>query len=455
MEQPRRKTLLDEIAESMSERTTPAQPSASSIQSSPPAEEKPRSKPLRAELASLQKRLRALFKLEKKTRKGGAALAELRQRARMLSAELEHLERTSSDLRLSLQLAEEEAAKLEKRKGELKGLVASLKETFGRRSRALSALQGEIKSLSSQHDRLQKKLEAASERVFDLEGKKTGLERKLREVEVLISSENAKLAELRSQEAELTRLVNLGWEVVREQDAEKKRLADSLEKLQKEKAAYRDKLHAERAAPAAAAEEKEAAERASGVTDADTLRFLASVKYSERFTEEEARQLSSQGFVRVQPTSGLTLALLKKVAGERPLEFFISPRSEEPEKDVACWLLTVLLSDQARDVVSNGGAFDVSFLPLSGAEEGRYALEVSLRPLSGDELLSRLKKLSWAKDYIILAGDEAAEAWRKNLADPSRVVSAHDLEQQELALILARLNGFAGEAAVADKKALV
>ncbi|MEM4389174.1 MAG: hypothetical protein QXG98_00745 [Candidatus Micrarchaeia archaeon] len=434
---PRRKTLLDEIAESMGERIAPAQPSPPTVQSPPPAEEKPHARPLRAELVSLQKRLRALFKLERRAGEGGAALAALRQHLRTLSAELEQLERTSSDLRLSIQLAEEEAAKLRRRKAELAELVASLKETFRRRSRELQALQSEVKSLSSQHDRLQKKLEQASERVFDLEGKKVRLERKLREVEALISSENAKLAALRAREAELTRLINLSWEVVRQQDEEKKRLADLVERLQKEKALYQ--AHAERAGG-----EKEDSE--GGITDTDTLRFLASVKYSEHFDEEEARQLTTQGFVRVQLASNLTRALLKKAVGERPMEFFIVPRSHEPEKDLACWLLTVLLSDHARDVVSNGGAFDISFLPPSGSDDGRYAVEVSLHPPSGDELLARLRKLAWARDYVVLADDSAAEVWRKKLAEPSRVVSAHELEQQELALILSRLKGFAGEA---------
>jgi len=450
----RRKTLLDEIAEDMGERIAPAQPSPLPVPiANPPAEAEERPS-LRAELLQLQKRLQSLFKFEQKTRKkkGGAAIEELRQKALSLSAEIDRLERAGSELRLSLHLAEEEKARLEKRREELREHTASLREAHSRRARELAALREETKSLESAYSRLQKKLEETSERAFDLEGRKSGLERKLREVDALIAEENKKLAGLRAQEAELKRLINLGWEVVGEQDEERKKLEESLRRLEKEKAARQ--LHSGGAGVAVEKEAgKTAREKESGVTDADTLHFLASVKYSERFTPEEEAALSSQGFVRMSPAASLTQGLLRKLLGGRSLEFFVLPRSQDAEKDFACWLLTLLLADEARDVVSNGGAFDVSFLsPASGSEpDARYAIEVSLRPPSGDELLSRLKKLSWAKDYLILASDEAAEAWRKNLNDPTRIITAGEVERSDIASLLSCLKGFASEEAKSER----
>lgn len=392
-EKPKRKSLLDEIFEDMEVQdtfSTRREPVQEQKGPQPALElENPLEKPSilpeeqgkqekqasnRKSLESIQKRLKTLFELEKKAGKDNKD--KIRQHALVLDKEVKELEAKSSELRLSIQLSEEDRAKLQAQRDELKPFVASLKQVAARKEREVASLEADIKSLAAQEKKLRAKIEVHSEKSFKQEGEKAKLEKKLHEVRELINQETQKISWLNTQAGELKKLVGQGWEVLSQQDEEKKKIEKSIEELEKAKSQgvtaekaqdaqaqaeeAEAKMEKKPAQPEArqskpeapkpgknpkaskeqpaspAIQEAEAQETSEpsaqdseasrpdeghagepplsrGVTDSDTLDFLSKVKYAEQFPEEKASELEKGGFVKVEPASSLSKSLIKKL----------------------------------------------------------------------------------------------------------------------------------------------
>ena len=232
-----------------------------------------------------------------------------------------------------------------------------------------------------------------------------------------------------------------------ENEQEIRRLAEELPELEEQKEelqhAGQQKIRVKTQEPETSQET--ASSLLEGITDEETISFLSSCKYAEQFTEKQEAEMVERGFLKTKTDNPLLKALLKRVVGaeKHPL-FYIKPHRGTPEHDLAVWLLILLMSEHARDIVSRPDqGYDVSFRHPADPSL-RYAVEVSLNSTQ-EQAVEAMKKLAWAKDYMIFCPEENQKNWKGIVGDHSKIIGEQQLESledQPFEVFLERLQGF-------------